>query len=152
LEKYGLKSPALSATVTVKTKDGKTEDHIYQFGNETEDKSSRYAKQGERDVIFTVRTSTLAPLQADLADPTVLSFDPAKVKGLKLTGWAKQSFEGKPTVIDLERKSSQDWSVKGGSNVQVHVAQAESFLMGLNHLQTLRFVVLKTGAKPEHKL
>src|SRR5439155_1512589 len=83
-EKYGLKAPTLRATVTVKTKDDKPEDHVYTFGKETEDKNGRYAKQGERDVVFLVRPTTISALQSELLDSTVLQFDPAKVKSIKL--------------------------------------------------------------------
>src|SRR5262249_813470 len=40
LNKYGLKSPAYKVTVTTKDKEGKTEEHAYLFGKETDDKSA----------------------------------------------------------------------------------------------------------------
>jgi hypothetical protein len=151
LDRYGLKSPAFKAVVTIKNREGsKSEHHVYLFGKETEDKASRYAQQDGRDVVFLVRSNVVDPLQKDFADPTVLTFDVAKVKGMKLTGW--QSLLGSPHTLDLERKSGSDWVAKAPPGFQVNPSQAEGFLTSLNGLRAVRFVAHKSGAKPEHKL
>lgn len=150
LQKYELKTPPLKAVVTFKNKDGKAEERTYLFGRDTDDKAGRYAKQGERDVVFVVRSGAVAPLQAELQDPTVLTFDPAKVKGMKLTGW--QNVVGTPITLELERKSAAEWSAKQPAGFQPNPSQTEIFLGGLNGLKATRFVVRQTGPKSEHKL
>src|SRR5439155_26790 len=46
LDRYGLKSPDFKATVTLKLKDGKTEDRTFLVGKVTEDKANPYGKLG----------------------------------------------------------------------------------------------------------
>jgi hypothetical protein len=150
LDKYGLKSPAVKATLTEEKADKKTEDHTYLFGKETDDKSGIYAKQGERDLVFVVRKNLLDALQGDFRDPTVLQFDPAKVKALKLVGWPE--FSGSPFTLDLERKSAQEWTVKNPANFELDSSKVETFLNGLNQLKAQRFVGPRSSAKPEYKL
>ena len=68
LERYGLRTPKLKATVVVKDGD-KTTERIYSFGNETEDKSGIYARQSERDLVFVVRKDAITNLEtADIQD------------------------------------------------------------------------------------
>src|SRR5262249_53982740 len=124
LDRYGLKAPAFRATVTVKGKDNQEETHAYLFGKETDDKSARYAKQGERDLVFLVRPNVVTALQAELQDPTVFQYDASKVKGLKVVGW--QDVVGSPFTLDLERKSSQNWAVKAPAEFKLDEAQAEA--------------------------
>ena len=86
LERFGLKPPRSPATVTLT--DEKDKERAYLFGAETDDKTQVYAKQGERDLVFSVRKSVVdAFQQADLTDPTVFRLDLSKVTGMKLTGW-----------------------------------------------------------------
>jgi Domain of unknown function (DUF4340) len=150
LDRYGLKAPAYKATVTLKLKDGKTEDRVYLFGKETEDKGSRYAKLGERDLVFQVRASTVVPMQGELLDPTILTFELDKVRGLKLHGW-NDPVRG-PFTLDLERKSAASWTAKAPANFPVNEPAAEAFLNSLRGLRAVKFAAQKTGAKPEHKL
>jgi hypothetical protein len=150
LDRYGLKSPAIKATVTVKGKDNQVESHVYLVGKETEDKAGRYAKQGEREMVFQVRPNVATTLQAELLDPTVFRFDAAKVKGLKLTGW--QDVVGSAFTLDVERKSSQDWAVKAPPGFTLDAAQAEALVASLRNLRAERFLTPKGEAKPEHKL
>ncbi len=150
LDRYGLKAPAFQATLTVKGKDNKEETHVYLFGKETEDKSARYAKQGERDLVFLVRPNVVTALQSELQDPTVFLYDATKVKGLKVVGW--QDVVGSPFPLELERKSSQNWAVKAPADFKLDEAQAEALVTGLANLKAERFVVPKGGPKPEHRL
>src|SRR5205085_1394634 len=71
LDKYGLKTPVVRATVTLRKDDKKTtEDWVYSFGKETDDKTGLYAKVSKSDLVFTVRPSVLATLRGELQDPT----------------------------------------------------------------------------------
>ncbi len=150
LERFGLKSPAVKATLTAVKADKKTEDHSYLLGKETDDKSGIYAKQGENDLVYVVRKNVLDSLQGDLLDPTIFSFDLSKVKGVKIVGW--QDVVGSAFTLDLERKSAQNWVVKSPPEFKLDLAQIENFISGLTNLRAEKFVMPKTAAKPEHKL
>jgi hypothetical protein len=150
MDRFGLKSPSVKATLRELKADKKTEDHVYLFGKETDDKVGVYGKQGDRDTVFVVKKDVLEALQADLRDPTVLSFDPAKVKGLKLVGW--KEILSSPLTLDLERKAAQEWVAKSPADFKLDSARVESFLAGLNNLKAVRFVGRKSAAKPEYKL
>lgn len=150
LEKYGLKPPSLQATVTIKSGD-KTEDKVYRFGKLSEDKSVRYAQQSDRPVVFQIRPTSIVALQNELLDPTVLKLDVAKVQSIKLQGWEKKyDFT---LHLNFERKSDKTWDIKEGPrNFQIDDKKLEAFLTELSNLRAERFVVYKSGAKPEHQL
>jgi hypothetical protein len=150
LEKYGLKSPAIKATVTIKDKDGKPEDWVYLFGSETPEKNGAYAKQGNKDVVFVAPTETLETLRHDLEDPTVFQLDVAKVKELKFTGW--KQLTGSAFTLQLERKSPNSWAAKQPADFEANSAKAETFIQSLASLKAEKFVVKKGGPQPEHKL
>jgi hypothetical protein len=150
LEKFGLKTPAFRAATTLQLKDKKTEERTLLIGKELDDKSGRYAKLANGDLVFVVRPPVVAGLQGELLDPTVLTFDPAKVKGMKLVGW--QAVLGAPWTFDLERKGPGQWAAKQPPGYPLNQSQAENFLNSLNNLRALKFVVNKGGPKPEHKL
>src|SRR5581483_1043145 len=77
-KEYGLTTPSLKAVITL-TKDGKDTESVYEFGKSVG--NSVYGKQGQRDTIFTVDKTALAPLETtELQDKTVFTFDVAKVK------------------------------------------------------------------------
>jgi MFS family permease len=149
LERFGLKPPHVQATVTLK--DEKDKERVYLFGNETNDKSQVYAKQGERDLVFSTRKGVLDALQqTDLIDLVVFRFDLAKAKGMKLSGW--KDVVGQVTTLDLERKGANNWSVKAPAGYKLSASQAESFLGLLQAVRAERFVSFKSGPKPEYKL
>src|SRR5207247_6176703 len=121
------------------------------LGAETDDKQQVYAKQGERDLVFSVRKGVLDDLQqTDLSDPTVFRLDLAKVTGMKLTGW--KDVVGQETTLDLERKGANNWTVKSPPGYKLSASQAESFLGQLQTVRAEKFVVYKTGPKPDYKL
>jgi hypothetical protein len=148
LTRFGLKSPPVKVTVTLAKPDKKTEDFVFLFGNETEDKANVYAKQGNHDLVFLVRKNLLDDFTGDVQEQTVLHFDVNKLKAVKLTGW--QDVVGSPVTLDLERKASQIWIVKGPSDFKLDPAKLESFVAGLTDLKAQRFI--GKGLKPEYKL
>ena len=153
LERYGLKTPSAKVTITEAKPDKKpAEEQTFTllFGKETEDKSSVYAKLGSGDTVFMVRKGVLDAVQGDLRDPTVLKFDINKVKGMKIAGW--QDVIGSPFVLELERRTSQDWAVKSPPNYILNGTQVENFATALANLRALRYIGVKSGAKPEYKL
>lgn len=148
LERFGLKNPSAKLAITTEH-DKKTEDTTYLLGKETDDKEGVYAKLANQDLVFVIPKSMAESLKGDLQDPVILTFDAAKVKGMKLTGW--QDLVGSPVTLQLERKSATDWVAKAPADYKLDPGLAESFLGSLNGLRAIAFVGTKTGAKPEHK-
>src|SRR5262249_39422077 len=151
--KYGLKAPEIKATLKVKAKgkdDQKPEDWVYLFGKGTEDKNGVYAKQEKHDLVFVGPAQVLTILRNDLLDTTVFAFDVAKVKELKITGW--KPVNKFTTVLQMERKATNTWAMKMPPDFNLDGNQAEVFVGGLANLKADRFVLLKGGPKPEHKL
>lgn len=150
LDRYGLSSPRLKATVVIKDGD-KSKDKHYLFGAETDDKSGWYAKQSDRDVVFVVNKSSLPTLSSsELQDPTVVKLDPLKVTGLKLHGW--RDVVGQAVVRELERKGASNWAVKGDDKIKLSPGQCDAFLSAMANVRADSFVGHKSGPKPEHKL
>jgi hypothetical protein len=149
LEKeYGLTKPSLKAVVTV-TKDDKSTESVYEFGKTLD--NSVYGKQGQRDTIFLVNKADLAPLETtELQDKTVFTFDVAKVKALKLTGW--QNLLGHPFTLDLERKDASEWTVKAPANFTLDATKVRRFLDDLARLKAEKFVAHNAKPTPEQEL
>jgi hypothetical protein len=145
---YGLSKPVLKAVVTV-SKDGKDTAHEYDFGKD-EDKDHVYAKQGTRDMIFTVDKGALAALRGELQDPTVFSFDVAKVKAVKVTGW--KELLGSPLTLEFERKSATEWNAKNPPKFPLDRSKLERFLDELSRLRAVGFVAHHATPKPEQGL
>jgi hypothetical protein len=148
LEKYGLKSPKVKATITVQDKDKKTEDWVYLFGKE--EKTGLHAKEGKHDLVFLVQPSVLKVLQHELLDPTVFHFDPAKVKAVKMEGWKKA--QGFLVTLQLERKDAKSWTAKAPADFDLDSDAVNTLIADLANLKAERFVVRKSGPKPEHEL
>jgi hypothetical protein len=151
LERFGLKTPRLTTTVSLS--DEKVKERSYLFGTETDDKTQVYAKQGDRDLVFGVPKSVVDAFQiADVADLTVFRLDLSKVKGMKLTGWATLNVERKPQTLDLDRKGANNWAVKAPPSFKLSASQAEGLLTVLATVRAEKFVAYKSGPKPEFKL
>jgi hypothetical protein len=151
LERFGLKPPRMTATVALA--DAKEKERSYQFGTETDDKAQVYARQGDRDLIFSASKSVVEAFQqSDLVDPTVFQLDLSRVNGIKLTGWASLSVERKPQSLALERKGANNWSVKSPPTFKLSASQAESLLTQLAVVRAEKVIAYKSGAKPEFKL
>jgi hypothetical protein len=148
LEGFGLKPPQYQVTLTLAAKDGKEEKYTYSFGKETPNKSGVFAKSDKSDLIYVVPSATLTPLQAELQDKTLFTFDVDKVRGLKLSGW--KNVVGSVQTLDFERKSKNSWVAKSPSGYEVEPSMAESFLQVLSNLKTTKF--LKGAPKPEYGL
>src|SRR5208282_2845051 len=121
-------------------------------GKESDDKSEVYGKQGERELVFTVRAVDLTSLHANLVDPRLYSFKPEKVHELKLSGWKKAL--GLVATLDVERKTGDKaWTVKSKPDgFDPDEKKIDDFLPKLANLAAESFVVYKTGPKPEYGL
>jgi hypothetical protein len=149
-QQFGLKSPRIKATVTTTGPDKKPEEHVYLFGNEAKDDKGTvtgyYARQANRDLVFTVPKAEVETLERELRDPVVFKFDPAKAKSLKVTGW-KSTFGG-PVTIDLERKGGT-WTVKSApTQITLDQNKVEDFVRALSQLRAARFLDPKGEPKP----
>lgn len=151
LDKYGLKKPQLKGTLKVKNKEDKqTEDWVYLFGKETEDKTGIYAKQEKHDLIFVVGPEVLVPLRGELQDPTVFRVDLNKLKEMKLSGWKKEltfTFN-----LILERQGPKMWTPKTPEDFDLDPLAADRFAGQLAGLRAERIIVRQKGPQPEHKL
>lgn len=149
LDKYGLKSPQVKATLTVKN-DKKSENWSYLIGKETDDKTGYYAKEAAHGLVFVVRSPVAEALRAELQDPTVFHFNPEVVNEIKITGWRKAM--GFNVTLDLQRHGTKAWTVKQPDGFDLGQEQADAFLAMLSDLRAERFVVRRTGPRPEFKL
>src|SRR5262249_20088405 len=130
LDKYGLKSPQVKATVKLKAKDekAKPEEWVYQFGKETEDKTGVYARQDKRDVVFVADNTVLTTLRRELQDLTVFHFDINKVKQVKMVGWKEKA--GQNLTRIMERAGPGNWTMKEPPDFALDAGQLESFITG----------------------
>lgn len=143
---FGLKTPSLKATVTV-TKDGKPASYEYDFGKEV-DKVRVYARQGVRpNLVFEAEKADLTPLGKDLQDPTVFRFDPAKAKGVKLTGW--KDVAGTPVTLDFERKDATSWAAKSPAGYNVSSEKVNRLVSELSSLRAVKFAGKATPKERE---
>jgi hypothetical protein len=88
--------------------------------------------------------------EAELRDRTIFTFEPAKVKQLKMVGWyetAKYQFE-----LLLERKSSAAWEAAKLKGFDVSNKVVGDFLRTLSRLEAKQFVEVKGKAPAEYKL
>jgi hypothetical protein len=105
LKKLGLDPAAPRLRVTVQVQDAANQQRVYEFGNDAEDGKAIVVRQAGRPyVVQTPRAVYDALATADLRDRTLYDLDPAKVKRLKIRGWADitgaiqtYQFEKKPT-------------------------------------------------------
>src|SRR5260370_18373100 len=139
---YGLDGPkTLKASVTVVKKvndKDETTKYDFAFGN-SDGETEQFAKQSQRDMIFTVNKSTLINLHAELLDTTIFTFDPSKVKSVKLVGW-KNVVGGKPRTIELEAKGNGQWAVKGEADTAANSVSVNTLLSTLANLKAEKFV------------
>jgi hypothetical protein len=121
-------------------------DRVYDFGKETTDGGHVYARQQGRAAVFTLSKDVFNRFAgADLRDKTVIRFDQAKVKGLKLRGW--HSTGGVVTVLEFERKGS-DWVAKVPKEFNLDPTKVNMFIASLNGLKAKAFVA--GPQKPEY--
>ncbi|MFL5340006.1 MAG: DUF4340 domain-containing protein [Gemmataceae bacterium] len=147
LERFGLKTPRIEATVT--QKDG-GEKLVYQFGAETEDKLHVYAKLGGKDRVFHIARIAVNPLeQGEIQDLTVFRVDPAKVTGLKMTGW--KQIVPSPVTLEFARKGPGEWSCKQDDK-DVDSAKVERFVQSLALVRAEKFLTHQGKPTPEMKL
>ncbi len=135
---YGLRPPQSKVLVTL-TRDGKPQTFEYDFGKEATGQNGVYAKQGQADTVYVIATAKLAVLDKDFQDPKVFSFDPGKVRELKLTGWFDK-VNGNTEVL-LKRTDMGQWTVeKPMRKLEVDTEKVRKLLDELGRLRAEHFV------------
>jgi hypothetical protein len=155
MAEWGLKTPRLKAVVT-QTQDGKTKTFDFDFGNDTTDKTGVYLHTAQPNWVIVAGANVLTALQRELQDPAIFSFDPAKVKAVKLTGWIElQKKRGldQPEVLEAKRdKSGTDWTVETPKGFKLDSSKLNDFLKELSSLKATRFVAHKAAPAATHGL
>jgi hypothetical protein len=146
LGEYDLRPPKTKVTITL-TRDGKPQTFEYDFGKEAAGQNGVYAKQGNSDTVYVVAASKLAVLDRELQDPKVFSFDPSKVRELKLTGWHEKG-RGTGELL-LKRKDAAAWTVEQPKGNEVDPEKVRKLLDELSHLRVERFVAHKATPTEE---
>ena len=160
LKKFGLDPGEYQVTVTLK-KD-MTPERKYTFGLKTEKGDGRYARVGQRDWAFLVRPEVIGPVDPtvykDYVDGQVFSFDPAKIRGVKIIGLADGD---KRVTLEAEAKPAgkpgelMAWTVKANDalkDAKIDAAKVGQFAEDLARLNATRYLVFKSGPRPEYKL
>ncbi|MFM7150576.1 MAG: DUF4340 domain-containing protein [Gemmataceae bacterium] len=139
---YDLAKPPILVKVTL-TKDNKPVVHSFALGKEVAGKGV-YFKSGEKDTVYLLNPSVLAPLRKELRDTAVFSFDPSKVTAVTLRGW--KNVTGSVYTLALEQKDGK-WSVKSPAGYNLDEAKLVEFVRELSRLQADRFVASGQGLK-----
>lgn len=146
LDRFGLKPARIEVNVYLA---GEKEPRKYFFGVEKD--GALFTKVAPKERVYLVSKHTIdALVSGELEDTTLLRFDPAKLKSLKLTGW--KNVVGSPTTLILERKAPGDWSAKDKPEYKVDGAIADQVAATLSSLRGDRFVKRKGGPDPAHQL
>lgn len=152
LKEWKLDPPRFQVTVTVRLDpkdEKKTEEWVYQFGDEVKDKGV-YGKMNKSGLVYLVQPEWLKTLQENFADPHVFRFVPAKVKTMRLSGW--KAVERRTMTLDMERKD-KTWIVKNDlGDFQLDPFKVDQLVHDLADLRAEKFIAFKTGAKPEYAL
>jgi hypothetical protein len=152
LTEYGLEPPGLSAIVTFK-KDDKTEDFVYKFGKEVTEAKEKavYALLSQTPIVFLAQPAQVKTVrEAEFRDHTIFTFDPVKVKELKMVGWyetAKYLF-----TLVLERKSGGVWEAPSLKGFDVSSKTVGDFVHALSDLEAKKFVQFKGKAPADYNL
>ena len=160
LAKWGLdpKAPRLKVTLGLDTGPppvGGTppadadKERVYYFGNPTADGNSVYARVEGKAAVFAAPKAVFERFStADLRDKTVVRFDKAKVKQVRLRGWKEKT--GFEVALTFDRKDGT-WAVaKAPGKYDLDPAKVDKFLDAVNGLKAKAFV--PGGPKPEYKL
>ena len=106
LKQYGLDPAAPRMRATIALKDDPSKERTFEFGAETDDKKSVYARQANKPYVFLVPKEAFDKLASDdLRDTTLYRLDLAKVKKLKIRGW-KGLVGPEPLVYQFEKQAA----------------------------------------------
>lgn len=147
-----LKVDAKGAVLTVKLElaDEKDKERIYYLGADSADGAGQYLKAADLPFVVEVPKSLGLSVAnpADFVDRQVYKLDVAKIKAIKLTGWAGATGD-KPLTREFERKDGK-WTKKTELNYEIDPMLIENFLLDATNVKAEEF----TGkeVKPEFGL
>jgi hypothetical protein len=145
---YGLDPKAPKVRVTVGLKIETDKERVYEFGTEAPGGIAVYARQGGSPVVFTVPKAVAESfLTPDLRDRTVVRFDPAKVKRVKVRGWKEAT--GQVLTREFERKDG-GWVAVDPKDYPVDPFKVESFVREVAGLRVKGY--LPKPAPPQYGL
>src|SRR5262249_36274702 len=104
-----------------------------------------YLKLGDKEVVYQLGPGVVTHLKKELRDTRVFSFDPKKVKSVKLEGWRKS--QGVVTTRTFENKDGK-WSVKEAPGFALDEGKVTGLLDAMASLQAERFASSGKGLKP----
>jgi hypothetical protein len=144
---YGLDPKAPRVRVTVGLKSETDKERVYDFGNEAG--GFVYARQGGSQAVFTVPKAAADPfLTPDLRDRTVVRFDPAKAKRLRVRAWKDTT--GQVLVREFEKNKDGVWAPVDPKDYPVDGAKVDAFIREVAGLRAKGYPA-KPGP-PEYKL
>jgi len=121
-------------------------ERIYYFGNETDDHQSVYARQEGKSIVFTVSKTLFDKLSStDLQDKTIVRFDVAKVKKVKIRGWRETT--GQMLIREFERQGG-NWVAITPPGYPLDPLKVDLFLQDILKLKVKEY--LPAGRRPEH--
>ena len=152
LDKYGLKTPALTLTWStlppfsllrepsrsVQSPGTITfEDHSLLIGSPVADRPNlRFAKLADQPLIFTVGADVLSVLDLEWRDHRVLTFEPNHVRKVQLD-WPDRGFAANP----VEESGRRKWSLEGAVDApDFDPAQIDVLVQAASKLTTTRYV------------
>ena len=150
LARLGLAADKPRLKATLKLKDGA--DRVYVFGSDTPDKLAVYAKTEDGIAFETDRGPVDKATQGDVLDMVVYRADPAKITGVKLSGWKYETGLDAPVSWEFALKDGR-WAFKGDKKppIPLDPAKVEDLIRAAMRPKAEAFVTPK-GVKPEHKL
>lgn len=124
-------------------------ERVYSFGNPTADGNSVYARVEGKAAVFAAPKAVFERFStADLRDKTVVRFDRAKVKQVRLRGWKEKT--GFEVALTFDRKDGTWVVAKAPGKYDLDPAKVDKFLDAVNGLRAKAFVA--GPPKPEYKL
>jgi hypothetical protein len=146
---YNLKSPLTEIKFTVPGKEkDTTEEFIYQFGKETDDKMGVFAKMNKANLVFVAPKALFDNLQKDLRDTAIFAFEPSDVKKLKVAFWVDATAEA--VTLEMERKEGGNWSLLAPTTfMDFDDSKAESFVKLISILKAEKTLSGAEIPKPE---
>jgi hypothetical protein len=146
---YGLGPDAPRMKVTVGL-DGAApgNERVYYLGNETDDKQAVFARVDGRPAVFTVPKLVYDRFAgADLRDRTLVRFDAAKLKGVRVRGW--RDVTGGDLLVREFRKEGAGWAATNPAGFAVDAGKVDEFVRAIQGLRVKEF---RTGGEhPDHR-
>ncbi len=137
--------------IKVELSDEKDKERIYYFGNDSEANTGQYLKMTDQPYIVEATKAIYLGnnILSEFLDRQVYKIAPETVKGLKITGWTKQTGD-KPVVREFENKDGK-WIKKSVLNYDIEPTAINNFLLDVTNVKAEEMLGVKE-AKPDYNL